>query len=110
MQVKDILVNVNFTLMSSAKYSNRPIRGMYVSDLLSHALAKAKEGNILITVQNNVNTLAVASLLDLGCVILPDNLKANDDFINRADLEGIPVLVSKLNAVDIILTLKELGL
>lgn len=109
MQVKDILANEEFTLANNVG-TERNLNGMYTCDLLSHAMAKAKEDNVFITVHNNLNTLAVASLLDLGCVIIPDDLRVNEEFIKRADSEEVAVLLTKLNAVDIILTLAEMGL
>lgn len=108
MQVKDILENDNFELANTNGVLNH-ITGMYTCDLLSHAMAKAKEGNIFITVHNNLNTLAVASLLDLSCVIIPDNIGVDEQLINRADNEDIAILKTKLNAVEIILKLAELG-
>ncbi len=108
MIVKEIIENENFTLANNSGVE-KEIDGMYTCDLLSHAMAKAKEGNVFITVHNNLNTLAVASLLDLSCVILPDNIGVNEELIKRADSEDIAILRTKLNAVEIILKLAELG-
>jgi serine kinase of HPr protein (carbohydrate metabolism regulator) len=109
MLVKDILANENFELANNVGV-DREVKGMYTCDLLSHAMAKAKEDNVFITVHNNLNSLAVASLLDLGCVIIPDNIRVDEEFIQRADREDVAVLLTKLNAVQIILKLDELGL
>lgn len=110
MLVSDIINDARFKLVTNEDYIFKEVNGIYSCDLLSHVISKAQEDNVFITVQNNLNSLAVASLLDIGCVILPDNIKVDEIFISKADDEEIPVITTNLNAVEIILALKEKGL
>ncbi|XMB86868.1 DRTGG domain-containing protein [Mycoplasmatota bacterium WC44] len=109
MLVKQILRNDNFKLLTDEIGLESSITSMFVSDLLSHVLSKAKQGDILITVQNNMNTVAVASLLELSCIILPDNISIDDLIKQKGEEEGIPILTSHLSAKDIILELYRVG-
>jgi hypothetical protein len=51
----------------------REVCGVYAGDLLSWVMGHASESNVLVTIMSNINTLAVASLLDLSCVILAES-------------------------------------
>ena len=85
------------------------ISSMFIGDLLSHVLANANEGDILITVQSNVNTLAVAALINLSAIIFPDNIGVSKEVIERAQKEKIPLFRTNLNAKEVVLLLSRLG-
>jgi predicted transcriptional regulator len=46
----------------------------------------------------NINVIAVASLAEVSCIIVADGAKADQDTIDRADKQGIPLFVSELPA------------
>ena len=71
-------------------------------DLLSYAMSHAAKGNVWITVQTNINVIAVAVLTEVGCVILPEGLMPDEIAAAKADDEAVPVLSSKLTAYEII--------
>ena len=48
----------------------RVVTGGYVGDLLSWVMGRARSGQAWITIMPNINTVAVASLADVACVIL----------------------------------------
>ncbi|MEG1743434.1 MAG: DRTGG domain-containing protein [Clostridia bacterium] len=81
--------------------SEKNVSGVYAGDLLSWVMGKAKCGDALITIMTNRNVLAVASLLDLSCVILAEDVEADDDFITLANEKEINVLRSKLDTYNI---------
>lgn len=83
--------------------------GMIVSDMLSVVMRDGEENNILVTVQNNVNSIAVASLIHLSCVIICAGFKATDEMIEKATSKEIVVFETELSAVDTIYELKKLG-
>ena len=86
------------------------ITGLYCSDLLSWVMAKGKAGNAWITVQTHQNVLAVASLLEFSCVILPDGLTMDQAVLDKAVEENIAVVGSDLDAYGIFQVLYEAGL
>ena len=50
----------------------RTVSGVYIGDLLSWVMGRAKADDAWITIRSNVNVLAVASLSDVACVILAE--------------------------------------
>ena len=45
------------------------IEGVYIGDLLSIVMSKAKKNYAWITIQTHINIVAVAELLELACII-----------------------------------------
>ena len=80
---------------------SREITSGYTCDLLSWVMAHGREGMAWITVQTHMNVIAVATLHDMSCVIIPEGIKVEDDVIAKADEEGIAILTSFLTAYDI---------
>jgi hypothetical protein len=68
----------------------------YCCDLLSWVMAHGKRNGAWITVQTHLNTVAVASLLDLSCIIIPEDIEVNEQTLSKADEEGIAVLSTSL--------------
>ncbi|MBO7648234.1 MAG: serine kinase, partial [Bacteroidales bacterium] len=52
----------------------------------------AQEGNVWVTLQTHKNVIAIASLKELACVVLVKGNKPDDDMLEQAKDEGIPVL------------------
>lgn len=81
-------------IVAAKEYANQKITGGYTGDLLSLAISKAKAGDAFITVMNNINTLAVATLIDVSCIILSEATKAPMDMIEKANEVKIPIIES----------------
>ncbi len=79
----------------------REIDGVYAGDLLSWVMGHAKNSQALVTIMSNINVLAVASLLDLSCVILAENAEYDDGFIEAAKSKEINVFSSPLSAYEL---------
>lgn len=73
---------------------DREITGCYIGDLLSWVMSRAQEGNVWITVQTNINILAVASLTDCACIIIPENIELDSNTVKKADMQNITILGS----------------
>ena len=69
----------------------REITCIYCCDLLSLAMAQAPANSAWVTVMGNRNTIAVASLADVACVILAADTAFSDDCIAKAEDEGVTV-------------------
>ena len=87
---------------------DKDISGVYAGDLLSWVMGHADEGNILITIMSNINVLAVASLLDLSCVILSEGVKPDEEFINLAKEKQINIFSSTLDTYSVCTKLYEI--
>ena len=68
--------------------------GVYAGDLLSRAMSRVGEGEVWITIMNNVNVIAVASLTDAACVILAEGVQPDDAAKAAADSKGVCVYSS----------------
>jgi hypothetical protein len=97
------------SLTGNAGLENEIFNG-YTCDLLSWVMAKGKEGTVWITVQNHLNVIAVASMIDFACVILPENISVEKSVLEKAAEENIPVLSSKLTAFELCIRLNGMGI
>lgn len=68
--------------------------GVYAGDLLSRAMSHVEAGNVWITIMNNMNVIAVASLTEAACVILAEGVTLVPDALEAAREKGICVLSS----------------
>jgi hypothetical protein len=84
--------------------------GAYVGDLLSIVMKSAKSGNLLVTVNANMNTVAVAVLIDLPGILFTETETVSPVIIEKANAEGIAVLSTVMSSIDAILELKARSL
>ena len=68
--------------------------GVYAGDFLSRAMSRVSEGDLWITIMNNVNVIAVASLTDAAAVILAEDVTMDASVINAANAKGVCVYSS----------------
>lgn len=87
--------------------ADREINGVYIGDLLSWVMGKARCDNAWITIMSNINTLAVASLTDVACIILAEGVTLEDDIKTAAGNKGINVVSSAYSAYDTALILSK---
>jgi hypothetical protein len=72
----------------------REITSVYCGDLLSHVMGSAPAGSAWVTVMNNINVIAVASLVDVACIVVAAGMKPPGDVIARADEQEILIFSS----------------
>lgn len=101
MIVKNIMDELNLKLAAGASGLNKTVEGGYACDLLSWVMAHAKSRDIWITIQTHPNVVAVAALVDISCIIIPENAQIEDETIKKADENSIPILVSSLSSFEI---------
>ena len=92
MIVQELVEKMNLTVFCGQENLNREIKGGYTSDLLSDVMGFAREGQVWITLQTHKNVLAIASLKELAAILLVKGNKPEDDMLEQAVEEGIPVL------------------
>lgn len=73
----------------------------FCCDLLSIAMGRAPKNSAWITVMGNVNTLAVASLADVSCIILAEGANLDEGAIQKAKEQMITVFASDQPIFDI---------
>jgi predicted transcriptional regulator len=77
---------------------DREIASCYISDLLSRVLGGCSADDVWITVQSSLNMVAVATMVDAACVILPESLTAADSVLEQANAEGLSIFTSEHDA------------
>ena len=78
----------------------KEVNGGYVGDLLSWVMGRAKADDAWITIMTNINVVAVASLADVGCIILAEGVTADENVTATANEKGVNILSTKMTAYE----------
>ncbi len=108
MKVSELKEKLNLEILTERDFCDRDVSGCYIGDLLSHVMGKATEGDVWITIMNNINIVAVASLTEAACIILCEGVSADENIIKKADSEEIVILKSDLAAFELAVKISEL--
>lgn len=79
----------------------REIDGAYTGDLLSWVMGNAKYGNAWVTIMTNQNIIAVATLIDVSCVIVAENSEISDETASLAREKCVNLLRSPLPSYEL---------
>jgi len=88
--------------------TDKEVASCYISDLLSRVLGGCQAGDIWITVQSSLNMVAVAVMTEASCVILPEDLTAPDNVIEKANEEDLTIFSSKESAYSLAVKVSKL--
>jgi len=89
--------------------TQQEVTGGYAADLLSCVMAKAKAGNVWVTLQAHPNVVAVASLLSLAAVIISEGIKPDLETVERAQENQVALLGSTQTTFAVVGRLSKLG-
>ena len=101
MTVKEIMERLELKIAAGEGGLEKEIQGVYICDLLSWVMSHAQKGNVWITVQTNINIVAVAVLTEVGCIIIPEEMEIDPQTIEKANKENIPIFTSALSAYEL---------
>ncbi len=110
MKVNDIVQALDLNVICGETQLDRQVQGGYIGDLLSVVMGKAKEDCVWVTVQSHINIIAVASLVDIACIIVSEGFAIDTDAIEKAKEENIILLSSKKSSYEIGSDLGKLGI
>lgn len=82
----------------------------YTCDLLSWVMAHGQAGMAWVTVQTHMNVIAVASLMEMAAVIIPESIEMETPSLEKAKEEGITVLSSSKTAYELCALMAQHGL
>ena len=82
----------------------------YQSDLLSCVMSGGGEKSIWITLISNINIVAVAKLLDIPVIIITENAMPGEATIERANMEGVNLLLTPKGNYEVAGRLFALGI
>lgn len=86
---------------------DREITGAYMGDLLSWVMGRAQSGDAWVTIMSNQNIVAVATLADVACVILAEDVQPDEGVAALAQQKGINLLCCSRSAFGIAGLLQE---
>lgn len=110
MQVKELAKLIGAEIAAGEGGLEKEASGCYIGDLMSLAMSRLSENNVWITIQTNVNIVAISVLCESACVILCDGQKPDAAACERADTENVPLLFTELGAYEIAAQLSKLGI
>lgn len=88
MTLTELVSSLNLEAVHSADL-DREVRGAYTGDLLSWVMTRLNADYAWVTIMNNANVIAVASLADASCVIFTENAEIPDDVVEKAKQQNI---------------------
>jgi len=110
MTVREMIEQAELEVKAAGECLDTEITGGYSGDLISAMMAKAKEGSIWVTWHTHPNIVAAALVVKLSAIILVCGRQPEQETIRKAQEEGMPILVSKLPAFEIIGRLHGMGI
>jgi len=87
---------------------DREIHGVYMGDLLSWVMGRARADNAWITIMSNINVVAVAALADVSCVLLAEGVVLDAETAAAAQAKEINVLSTSRSAYETAIFLKDM--
>ncbi|BDZ80959.1 hypothetical protein [Claveliimonas bilis] len=102
------LINSGIFHTKNPGRSEQQITRVFCCDLLSVAMGKAPSGCAWVTVIGNRNTLAVASLADVSCIVLAEGASFTEDDMQCAKEQEIAVFSTDLPVFEAALKVHQL--
>jgi predicted transcriptional regulator len=93
MLVNDLVEKFDLSIVAGENGLDREIMEGYCGDLLSEIMGNAPTGCAWMTVQGHQNIVAVAVLREMAAIIITGGQKPDEETIQKADQEGIPILL-----------------
>jgi hypothetical protein len=109
MNLKELLAEEQFELLSGTT-TDKEILNTRCCDLLSWVMARGSEGTAWVTVQAHSNIVAVASLLEFACIIIPENITVEKDVLDKAHDEDVAIVSTPLDSYGVFKYFYEKGL
>ena len=69
MTVQTLMDALKLTVLTEGDLSAE-VTGCYCGDLLSWVMSRAEAGDVWLTVMGNINSVGVAVLADIACIVL----------------------------------------
>ncbi len=110
MTVQDMVGLIEGVNMTPEADTGKEVSCGYTCDLLSWVMAHGAAGMAWITVQTHMNVIAVASLMEMAAVIIPEGIEMEEPSLEKAKEEEICVIQSPLTAWEICARLSAEGL
>jgi len=110
MKLQRIAEELSLTVRAAENKLDAKVTGGYAADLLSCVMAKARKGNVWVTLQSHLNIVAVAALLQLAGIIVTEGMTPDAATLEKANEEGIPILTTSQTTFTVVGRLTGLGI
>ena len=107
MTVNELKEKLNLKPLVEDDY-DREVSDCYIGDLLSWVMGRAPADSAWLTVMGNINSIAVATLADVSCIILTENAALDDNAKVKAEMHGVNILTTEENSYRIAVALSKL--
>jgi hypothetical protein len=95
MKISELVTRLDAKVISLPD-PDREIDGGYCGDFLSFVMGKAPEGCAWFTIMNNTNVAAVATLADIGVIVICEDVEP-DELLKKAVInKEIALIATKL--------------
>lgn len=102
MTVKQLQEELDLKFLCGEEIANtRNVEGCYCGDLLSWVMSRANANDIWLTVMGNINSIGVAVLADVACIVLTENAALDEDAKKRALENDVIILTTNKNSYQI---------
>jgi predicted transcriptional regulator len=108
--ISDLVKSFELKIEAGTDRLHEEVTGGYAGDLLSDVIAHSRKGNIWITIQTHPNIVAVATMKELSGIILTGGREPDVDTLQKAEEEGMPILVSSLFTFELVGRLYQKGI
>ena len=71
-------------------------------------MGKAQADNVWLTIMSNINVIAVASLSDVSCILLTEDVTLDNDILATAKEKGINVLSTSVATYEAALKVSDM--
>jgi hypothetical protein len=109
LKLTDLVKKLRLEVKTGAQRLDVGVTRGYASDLMSDVMANANEGDLWVTLQTHQNIVAVAVMKSLAGIILVNSREPEEETIQKAEAEGVPIMTSTLPAFELVGRLFELG-
>lgn len=107
MTVKEIIQNLNLNILVEGDL-DREVTDCYIGDLLSWVMGRAPGDSAWLTVMGNINSIAVATLADVSCIVLVENAALDAEAKTKAEIHDVTILQTEENSYRLAVKINEL--
>ena len=107
MTVKELIEKLDLKVLVEDDL-DREVTDCYVGDLLSWVMGRAPADSAWLTVMGNINSIAVATLADVSCIILVENAALDDNARQKAEMHGVNILTTEDNSYRLAVAISRL--
>lgn len=107
MTVNDIIQQLGLKVLVEGE-TDREVTDCYIGDLLSWVMGRAPADSVWLTVMGNINSIAVATLADVSCIVLTENAALDAEAKAKAEIHGVTILQTEENSYHLAVAVSRL--